>query len=346
MSTVRTWMASAYWFKVKLPWDVCQLQKRRHLRCVIWGSGLVFFLWTWINSKLCVSNEHPGSLATTQKGFNLLQGFLVWHEKTSLIRLQIVRDQISCSNHQAIWHNVTQNIPVNVCKQNVYALNCSSHVSPAIAACCILHPVFGCWSNPQMRKPKEVEWSRIKRMQLLWLFCNCLCEIWEVARLNQLMLPEVGLKVSFGLFNCLAIVQAKMCLFWCNIHSKGGKKMKKHSAGSSLANTACCLEVQRFTIYILHIILPHASLSFAQATSNFVRNTLRPHQVCRCVLQTINCQITNPSFSEQMHPTIWSPSSDLSQAAQDLLQSLGTSFLINSKLICVIWACGLFWSVW
>lgn len=118
--------------------------------------------------------------------------------------------------------------------------------------------------------------------------------------------------------------------------------MKKHSAGSSLANTACCLEMQRFTIYILHIILPHASLSFAQATSNFARNTLRPHQVCRCVVQRINCQNTNPFFSEQVHPTIWSPSSDLSQAAQDLLQSLGTSFLINSKLICDL----SMWVVW
>ena len=125
-------MASAYWFKVKLPWDVCQLQKRHHLRCVIWGSGLVFSLWTWINSKLFVSNEHPGSLATTQKGFNLLQGFWVWHGKTSLIYgLQIVRDQISYSNHHVIWHNVTQNVPVNVYEQNVYTLNCSSHFSPS-----------------------------------------------------------------------------------------------------------------------------------------------------------------------------------------------------------------------
>lgn len=172
-------------------------------------------LGTWINSKLFVSNEHPGSLATTQKGFNLLQGFLVWHGKTSLIYgLQIVRDQISYSNHHAIWHNVTQNVPVNVYEQNVYTLNCSWHFSPAIAACSILHPVFGCWSNPQMRKSKEVEWSRIKRMQLLWLFCNCLCGIWEVARLNQLMFPEVGFNMSFGLFDCLASVQAKTCVYF------------------------------------------------------------------------------------------------------------------------------------
>lgn len=77
-----------------------------------------------------------------------------------------------------------------------------------------LHPVFGCWSNPQMRKSKEVEWSRIKRMQLLWLFCNCLCGIWEVARLNQLMFPEVGFNMSFGLFDCLASVQAKTCVYF------------------------------------------------------------------------------------------------------------------------------------
>ena len=83
---------------------------------------------------------------------------LTWknYEKLRWYGLQIVRDQISYCNHHAIWHNVTQNVAyVNGMYMNVYS-SLLFTFSPAIAAFCILHPVFGCWSNPQMRKSNGV----------------------------------------------------------------------------------------------------------------------------------------------------------------------------------------------